>query len=116
MFVIILILSIFILLIYNYYVHYGRNGRLLNLIPGPLGLPIVGNLLQYYVSAGKYKISNIFTLIDLSFIQVKIHESFILEHIFIKIITYRLLIWALFFALTYSNQFFLSSFICLQRI
>ncbi|XP_025262035.1 cytochrome P450 4C1 isoform X2 [Camponotus floridanus] len=51
MFVTILVLSIFILLIYNYYVHYGRNGRLLNLIPGPLGLPIVGNLFQYYVSA-----------------------------------------------------------------
>jgi len=92
MFITILVLFIIILLIYNYYVHYESNDRHLNLIPGPSGFPIIGNALQCYVSAGKYKISNIFTLIDLSFIQVKIHESFILEHIFIKIITYRLLI------------------------
>ncbi|XP_050452053.1 cytochrome P450 4C1-like [Cataglyphis hispanica] len=43
MFINILLLSMFILLIYYYYVHYGRNGRLLNLLPGPLAYPIIGN-------------------------------------------------------------------------
>ncbi|XP_029157493.1 cytochrome P450 4C1-like [Nylanderia fulva] len=51
MFIIILLLSIFILLVYNYYVHYGKNGRLINLIPGPPIDPIIGNAIQFHVSA-----------------------------------------------------------------
>ncbi|KAL6416370.1 hypothetical protein ACFW04_013526 [Cataglyphis niger] len=47
MFIIILLLSMFILLMYYYYVHYGRNGRLLNLVPGPSDLPIVGNAIEF---------------------------------------------------------------------
>ncbi|XP_071571012.1 cytochrome P450 4C1-like isoform X1 [Temnothorax nylanderi] len=51
MITIILLLLIFILLISNYYVHYhGKKGRLINLIPGPSGYPIVGNAFQYLVS------------------------------------------------------------------
>ncbi|XP_024892041.1 cytochrome P450 4C1-like [Temnothorax curvispinosus] len=40
---------LFILIVgYHYYIHYGsRNGRLINLIPGPSGYPIFGNLLQF---------------------------------------------------------------------
>ncbi|EGI58147.1 Cytochrome P450 4C1 [Acromyrmex echinatior] len=45
MIVIVLILFVIILLSYYYYVHYGRNGRLINLIPGPPGYPIIGNTL-----------------------------------------------------------------------
>ncbi|KYN19101.1 Cytochrome P450 4C1 [Trachymyrmex cornetzi] len=40
-----LILFVVIILMYNYYVHYGRNGRLINLIPGPSGYPIIGHVL-----------------------------------------------------------------------
>ncbi|KAL6431889.1 hypothetical protein ACFW04_007376 [Cataglyphis niger] len=47
----IVLLSMFILLAYYYYVYYGRNGRLINLIPGPLGVPIAGNAFQSYISA-----------------------------------------------------------------
>ncbi|XP_011699127.1 PREDICTED: cytochrome P450 4C1-like, partial [Wasmannia auropunctata] len=47
MLVIILLLFIFIILVWNYYAHYGRNGRLINLIPGPSGFPIFGNALQF---------------------------------------------------------------------
>ncbi|KAL6416388.1 hypothetical protein ACFW04_013528 [Cataglyphis niger] len=47
MFIAILLLSMFILLLYYYYVHYGRNGRLLNLVPGPPGHPIVGNAIEF---------------------------------------------------------------------
>ncbi|XP_025266468.1 cytochrome P450 4C1-like isoform X1 [Camponotus floridanus] len=50
MFITILVLSIFILLVYNYYVHHGKSGRLYNLIPGPSGFPIVGSLIHCYVS------------------------------------------------------------------
>ncbi|XP_025269073.1 cytochrome P450 4C1-like [Camponotus floridanus] len=50
-FIIILILSMFILLVYNYYVYYEKYERFLNLIPGPSGFPIIGNILQCYVSA-----------------------------------------------------------------
>ncbi|KAL6419102.1 hypothetical protein ACFW04_011568 [Cataglyphis niger] len=57
MFIAILLLSMFILLLYYYYVHYGRNGRLLNLVPGPPGHPIVGNAIEFNVSAeGQWKI------------------------------------------------------------
>ncbi|KYQ51354.1 Cytochrome P450 4C1 [Trachymyrmex zeteki] len=42
MFVIVLLLLVFILL-YNYYVHYGKTGRFVNLIPGPICYPIIGN-------------------------------------------------------------------------
>ncbi|KAL6418339.1 hypothetical protein ACFW04_012209 [Cataglyphis niger] len=52
MFIAILLLSMFILLLYYYYVHYGRNGRLLNLVPGPPGHPIIGNAIQFNVSVG----------------------------------------------------------------
>ncbi|KAL6416373.1 hypothetical protein ACFW04_013527 [Cataglyphis niger] len=50
MFIAILLLSMFILLLYYYYVHYGRNGRLLNLVPGPPAHPIIGNAIQFNVS------------------------------------------------------------------
>ncbi|XP_011701419.1 PREDICTED: cytochrome P450 4C1-like isoform X1 [Wasmannia auropunctata] len=46
----ILLLLILIVLAYNYYVHYGRNGRLINLIPGPKGYPVSGNVLEYLCS------------------------------------------------------------------
>ncbi|XP_024892876.1 cytochrome P450 4C1-like isoform X2 [Temnothorax curvispinosus] len=49
----VLLLLILILLISNYYVHYhGKKGRLINLIPGPSGYPIVGNAFQYLGSRG----------------------------------------------------------------
>ncbi|XP_071582126.1 cytochrome P450 4C1-like isoform X1 [Temnothorax nylanderi] len=51
MITIILLLLILILLICNYYVHYhGKKGRLINLIPGPSGYPIVGNAFQCFGS------------------------------------------------------------------
>jgi len=49
MFIIIVVLSTFILLIYNYVYH--KKYRRLNLIPGPSDFPIIGNALQLYVSA-----------------------------------------------------------------
>ncbi|XP_072762553.1 uncharacterized protein [Anoplolepis gracilipes] len=63
MFITILLLFIFILLVCNYYMHYGRNGRLINLIPGPPGLPIFGYVLQVQISAEKlmkllFKVTN----------------------------------------------------------
>jgi len=55
----ILLFLIVILLIYNYYVHYGRNGQLINRIPGPPGYPIFGNISQYICSSqGKLKFLN----------------------------------------------------------
>ncbi|GAB1861241.1 Cytochrome P450 4C1 [Camponotus japonicus] len=53
MFITILIFSMFILLVYNYYVYHKKYGQLLNLIPGPSGFPIIGNALQCYVSTEK---------------------------------------------------------------
>ncbi|KAG5325190.1 CP4C1 protein, partial [Pseudoatta argentina] len=51
MFVIVLLLiCIFMLLIYNYYVHYGKTGRLINLIPGPLCYPIIGSVYILFAS------------------------------------------------------------------
>ncbi|XP_029157494.1 cytochrome P450 4C1-like [Nylanderia fulva] len=66
MFITILLLPIVILLVYNYYVYYGRNGRLINLIPGPKNLPIIGYLLHFQgLSAEKqlkllYDLSNLY--------------------------------------------------------
>ncbi|XP_029659400.1 cytochrome P450 4C1-like [Formica exsecta] len=51
MFITLLLSSMFILLVYYYYVQYGRNGRLVNLLPGPPGHPIAGNAFQAYISA-----------------------------------------------------------------
>ncbi|KAL6254371.1 hypothetical protein P5V15_014418 [Pogonomyrmex californicus] len=51
---IILVLLIFILLAYNFYVHYGRNGRLINRIPGPSGYSIIGNILMFQGSFEKH--------------------------------------------------------------
>ncbi|XP_024873026.1 cytochrome P450 4C1-like [Temnothorax curvispinosus] len=50
MIIAILLLLILIVLVYNYYVHHGRNGKLINLIPGPVGYPISGNVLDYMCS------------------------------------------------------------------
>ncbi|XP_011858681.1 PREDICTED: cytochrome P450 4C1-like [Vollenhovia emeryi] len=49
----ILLLFIPILLIYNYYVHHGKKGRFINLIPGPPGYPILGNVTQFLGSREK---------------------------------------------------------------
>jgi len=54
----ILLFLLFIALIYNYYIHYGKNGRLINRIPGPPGYPIFGNALEYACSRGKLKFLN----------------------------------------------------------
>ncbi|XP_070157527.1 cytochrome P450 4C1-like [Polyergus mexicanus] len=51
MFIAILLLSVFIFMIYYCYVRYGRKGRLLNLLPGPLGYPIAGNAFLVFASA-----------------------------------------------------------------
>lgn len=55
MIITILLILILIVLGYHYYTHYGRNGRLINCIPGPQGHPISGNILQYLGSRGKLK-------------------------------------------------------------
>ncbi|XP_011706007.1 PREDICTED: cytochrome P450 4C1-like [Wasmannia auropunctata] len=47
MFITILLLFILIILVCNLYTHYGKNGRLINLIPGPSSKPIFGNILEY---------------------------------------------------------------------
>ncbi|XP_011638416.1 cytochrome P450 4C1-like [Pogonomyrmex barbatus] len=44
--IIILLLLIFTLLIYNFYIYYGRDGRLINRIPGPSSYSIVKKFLQ----------------------------------------------------------------------
>jgi len=54
----ILLFLIVIILMYNYYVHYGRNGQLINQIPGPPGYSIFGNISQYICSPGKLKYPN----------------------------------------------------------
>ncbi|XP_019885677.2 cytochrome P450 4C1 [Camponotus floridanus] len=53
MFIIILLVFILTLLSYNYYVHHRRNGRLINLIPGPPSFLIVGNIFEFIVSPKK---------------------------------------------------------------
>jgi len=58
MIIIIFLSLILIILVYNYYVHHGRIGRLINLIPGPAGYPISGNILQYICSRGKLKFNS----------------------------------------------------------
>ncbi|KYN50675.1 hypothetical protein ALC56_00052, partial [Trachymyrmex septentrionalis] len=52
---IIVLLSICTLMLCNYYVHYGKTGRLINLIPGPLCYPIVGSVYLLLCSRGKLK-------------------------------------------------------------
>jgi len=54
----ILLFLIVIILIYNYYVHYGKNGQFINRVPGPPGYPIVGNISQLICSRGKLKFPN----------------------------------------------------------
>jgi len=44
--------------------NYKRNWRLIKLIPGPPGLPIAGNVFQWHISESKYKIFNLFILIN----------------------------------------------------
>ncbi|XP_018394023.1 PREDICTED: cytochrome P450 4C1-like isoform X2 [Cyphomyrmex costatus] len=53
MLIAILLLFLFTIFVCNYYVHYGKNGRLINLIPGPPGYPIFGNTFQLLVSREK---------------------------------------------------------------
>ncbi|XP_015179306.1 PREDICTED: cytochrome P450 4C1-like [Polistes dominula] len=45
----ILLGSISIIFLFHCYLKYGRVGRLLSLIPGPKGYPIIGNVHHYYV-------------------------------------------------------------------
>ncbi|XP_071652862.1 cytochrome P450 4C1-like isoform X2 [Temnothorax longispinosus] len=49
-----LLLLFLIALVYNYYVHHRKNGRLINLIPGIPGYPIFGNIVQYLCSPEEY--------------------------------------------------------------
>ena len=52
MFVIVLLsICVFMLLVYNYYVYYGKIGRL----PGPLCYPIIGSVYVLFGSRGKLK-------------------------------------------------------------
>ncbi|XP_077274027.1 cytochrome P450 4C1-like isoform X2 [Temnothorax americanus] len=53
MIITIFLLLILILLMYNYYLHHGRNGRLINLIPGPPRSLFVGNLFDFLGSREK---------------------------------------------------------------
>ncbi|TGZ49884.1 Cytochrome P450 4C1 [Temnothorax longispinosus] len=53
MIITIMLLLILILLMYNYYMHHGRNGRLINLIPGPPRSLFVGNLFDFLGSREK---------------------------------------------------------------
>jgi len=76
MIIIIFLSLILIILVYNYYVHHGKNGRLINLIPGPEGYPITGNVLQYICSRGKLKFNSIMYLYRLLII-VKIKIAYI---------------------------------------
>ncbi|KAL0099396.1 hypothetical protein PUN28_020142 [Cardiocondyla obscurior] len=45
-----LVLLVFILFVYNYYVRNGKNGRLINLIPGPPVYPIIGCIHPFLIS------------------------------------------------------------------
>ncbi|XP_024883662.1 cytochrome P450 4C1-like isoform X2 [Temnothorax curvispinosus] len=61
MITVILLSFILILLMYNYYVHHGKNGRLINFIPGPPGRLILGNILDILVSREElWKLQNTF--------------------------------------------------------
>ncbi|XP_018393740.1 PREDICTED: cytochrome P450 4C1-like [Cyphomyrmex costatus] len=46
MLIAVMLLIIFIIFVFNSYMHYGKKGRLINLIPGPPGYPIVGNAFE----------------------------------------------------------------------
>jgi len=49
-----------------------RNWRLIKLIPGPPGLPIVGNVFQFHISPGTKFLIYVYLLTnDVLFIQVK---------------------------------------------
>ncbi|XP_071576174.1 cytochrome P450 4C1-like isoform X3 [Temnothorax nylanderi] len=76
MITIILLSFILILLMYNYYVHHGKNGRLINLIPGPPGRLILGNILDIVVSREElWKLQN--TLLNQYYPIYKIWAFFI---------------------------------------
>ncbi|XP_043470023.1 uncharacterized protein LOC122503517 [Leptopilina heterotoma] len=47
MIAVLLLFIAFALIIYHYHTHYGKCGKLINLIPGPGITPIFGNVLQY---------------------------------------------------------------------
>lgn len=53
MIIIILVAFIIGLLAYDYYVHHTRDGRLIDLIPGPSSIPIFGSILNYQGPLGK---------------------------------------------------------------
>jgi len=75
MIIIIFLSLILIILVYNYYVHHGRNGRLINLIPGPAGYPISGNILQYIGSRGKLTFNSMMHLYSLLItVKIKIYN------------------------------------------
>jgi len=75
MITIIFLSLILLILVYNYYVHHGRNGRLINLIPGPAGYPIFGNILQYIGSRGKLKFNSMMHWYNLLIIvKIKIYN------------------------------------------
>jgi len=75
MIIIIFLSLILIILVYNYYVHHGRKGRLINLIPGPAGYPIFGNILQYLCSRGKLKFNSMMYAL-LIIVKIKIAYIF----------------------------------------
>ncbi|XP_020291918.1 cytochrome P450 4C1-like isoform X2 [Pseudomyrmex gracilis] len=49
----VLLFIIFLISIYHFYLHYGKTGRLINLIPGPRTIPILGNSLLFNVPLDK---------------------------------------------------------------
>ena len=47
-----LVFTILGLIVFHYYTHYGRRGKIINKIPGPKIIPIFGNALQYNLPTG----------------------------------------------------------------